>query len=66
MLYFLSRVNKCGSNRQKRKIADFLAITGADKGAPGVNIYSTGIDGRYVEMDGTSITTPHEVGKEIY
>ncbi len=43
-----------------------LAIRGADKGAPGVNIYSTGIDGRYVEMHGTSITTPHEVGKEIY
>ncbi len=47
-------------------IADFSAITGVDTWAPGVGIYSTGIDGGYVEMDGTSMATPHWLGKEIY
>ncbi len=61
-----AEVISVGAIDRSGNIADFSAIKGVDTWAPGVGNYSTGIDGGYVEMDGTSMATPHWVGKEIY
>ncbi len=45
-------------------VASFSAIDGVDVFAPGVKVYSTYLNG-YLEMDGTSMSTPHAVGDMI-
>jgi len=61
-----AEVISVGAIDRSGNITDFSAITGVDTWAPGTRIYSTGIDGGYVEMDGTSMAAPHWVGKESY
>ncbi len=61
-----AEVISVGAIDEGGNIASFSAITGVDTWAPGTGIYSTGIDGGYVEMGGITMADPHWVGREIY
>lgn len=54
-----------GAISYKNQIGDFSAISGVDFWAPGVNVYSTYLDGTYVSMDGTSMAAPHWILKAV-
>ncbi|SHI07857.1 S8 family serine peptidase, partial [Clostridium grantii] len=51
-----------GAIDENGSIADFSALEGVDVYAPGSDIYSTFINGRYESMSGTSMAVPHVVG----